>query len=76
MHLQSISFLLPKELRPVQLQTGLKDGMQFISGKLTNAYNSKYECCEKINSYPWNLVHLVYKKSKLALPHYRCCLEQ
>lgn len=45
MYLQSILFfLLPKEPLPVQLKTILKDGIQFISGKLINAYNSK---CEK-----------------------------
>jgi len=76
MHLQPICFLLPNELPPVQLKTGLKDGMQSVSGKLTNAYNSKCECCEKRNSHPWDLVHLVCEKSKLALPHCRYCLEQ
>lgn len=62
----------------MQLKTILNYGIQFISGKLINAYKSKCEknkCVEKINSYHLNLVHLVYKKSKLSLPYYRCYLE-
>lgn len=38
---------MPKWLPSVKLKTDLKDSMQFIPRKLTNAYNSKCEYCER-----------------------------
>lgn len=35
--------LLPKEPPPMQLKTILNDGIQFISGKLINVNNAKWE---------------------------------